>query len=386
VYALAHVEPSLVLASRHCAGRVSAGWNGHPEGATDEEIAEQLVVAGRRLGGRAILLAASDAWAAFVARQARRLSAVFTFPEVPVELIDALTSKVELERLATRHGLPTPMVRRPSSIGEAVLQAEEMGFPVVLKNVRSRPGMELSRAHDVAELIGRFSDMGGPGEVVVQELIPGVDGDVWMYNGYFDRSSRCLISFTGRKIRQVPPGLGLCTAGECVENPDLAAAAERFLSAVGYRGLVDIDFRRDPRDGRYKVLDVNPRLGGVFRLFVDPDGLDVVRAMYLDLTDRPVPSRGPTGGRKWVMEHGELIALRRYRREQGLKLRQWRWSLRGLRELATLSPTDPLPFLVAMRVLVADTVGGRLQVLRERLRRRRPTRRARGTRSAAAGR
>lgn len=384
VHALAHVEPSLVLASRYCAGRVAAGWNGHPEAAPEEEIVEQLVGAGRRLGGRAILLPGSDPWALFVARHARRLSAVFSFPEMPVELVEGLTSKIELERLATRHGLATPMVRCPGTADEALRTAAEMGYPVVLKNVRSRPGTELSRAHDPAELVARMAAMGGPGEVVLQELIPGDDGDVWMYNGYFDRSSRCLVSFTGRKIRQVPPGLGLCTAGECVENPDLAAATERFLGAVGYRGVVDIDFRRDPRDGRFKVLDVNPRLGGVFRLFVDPDGLDVVRAMYLDLTDRQVPRRGPTGGRKWLVEHGEVIALRRYRRERGLTLREWRRSLRGLRETATFSPTDPLPFLVAMRVLVSDTVRGRLSVVRERLRRLVPARGARGTRSAAA--
>src|SRR5205807_434959 len=144
--------------------------------------------------------------------------------------------------------------------------------------------------------------------VVVQELIPGDDADVWMYNGYFDRSSRCLASFTGRKIRQVPPGLGLCTAGVCVDNPELSAAAEAFLGAVGYRGVVDIDFRRG--------------------------------------------------------------------------LRSWLGSLRGLRELATFSPSDPLPFLVAMRVLAQDTLGGRWQAMRQRRRAARRT--SPGTRSAGA--
>jgi predicted ATP-grasp superfamily ATP-dependent carboligase len=368
VHALAHVEPSLVLASRHCSGRVAAGWNGHPEGATEPEIVDQLLAAGRRLGERPILLTGSDPWALLVAAHGRRLAQVFDFPELPAGLVRGLTSKVGLHDLALRHGLPTPAVRCPASVDEAVAAACELGLPVVLKNVRSRPGMELARAGSEHELAERFLAMGGPGEVVVQELIPGDDADVWMYNGYFDRSSRCLASFTGRKIRQVPPGLGLCTAGVCVDNPELAAAAEAFLGAVGYRGVVDIDFRRDPRDGRYKVLDVNPRLGGVFRLFTDPAGLDVVRAMYLDLTGRPVPRPGPTEGRKWLVEAGEVIALRRYGRERGLGLRSWLSSLRGLREMATFSPSDPLPFLVAIRVLAQDTLGGRWQVMRQRRR------------------
>lgn len=377
VHALAHVEPSLVLASRHCAGRVAAGWNGHPEGAADEEIVDQLLIAGGRLGRRPILLAASDPWAVLVAAQAQRLQEVFTFPAVPVGLVRGLTSKIGLHDLARQHGLATPVVCCPSSVDEAVRAARKVGMPVVLKNLRSRPGQELELATGWRELAERFVAMGGPGEVVLQELIPGGDADVWMYNGYFDVSSRCLASFTGRKIRQVPPGLGLCTAGVCEENPELARAAEAFLSSVGYSGLVDIDFRRDPRDGRYKVLDVNPRLGGVFRLFVDRAGLDVVRAMYLDLTGRPVPRPEPTNGRKWLVEAGEVIALRRYRRQRGLTLLGWLRSLRGLREMATLSLRDPLPFLVAMKVLIVDTVRGRLQHLLSRS--------VPGTRSAAAG-
>src|SRR6266545_4216405 len=369
VHALAHVEPSLVLASRHCAGRVEAGWNGHPEGAQEEEIVDQLLAAGRRLGERPILLCGSDPWALLVAAHARRLAEVFEFPEVPLELVRGLTSKPGLQDLALRHGLPTPRVRCPDTVEAAVRAAGELTLPVVLKNVRSRPGQELARASDRRELVELFLAMGGPGEVVLQELIPGDDGDVWMYNGYFDRSSRCLASFTGRKIRQLPPGLGLCTAGECAENPELAAAAEAFLGAVGYRGVVDVDFRRDPRDGRYKVLDVNPRLGGVMRLFVDPTGLDVVRAMYLDLTGRPVPRPRPNQGRRWLVEAGEVVAMRRYRRERGLTVAGWLRSLRGLQETATLSLTDPLPFLVAMRVLAADTLGGRWMHLRSRLRR-----------------
>lgn len=366
VHSLAHVEPSLVLASRYCAGRVDAGWNGHPEGRPDEEIVDQLLAAGRRLGPDPILLPGSDRWALLVAAHAERLREVFTFPEVPLQLVRDLTSKVGLHDLALRHGLDTPRVLLPGSVDEAVAAATEMGMPVVLKNLRSVPGLELARAHDERELVDRFLAMGGPGEVVLQELIPGDDADVWMYNGYYDTESRCLASFTGRKIRQLPPGLGLCTAGECAPNPELAAAVESFLGAIGYRGVVDIDFRRDPRDGRYKVLDVNPRLGGVFRLFVDRDGLDVVRTMYRDLTGDPVTAGQPEPGRRWVQEMGEAIALKRYRRERGLTVRGWLRSLRGPRELATFSLTDPGPFLVAARVLASDTLGGRLQVLRAR--------------------
>jgi predicted ATP-grasp superfamily ATP-dependent carboligase len=96
--------------------------------------------------------------------------------------------------------------------------------------------------------------------------------------------------------------------------------------------------------------------------------------MYLDLTGRPVPAHQANDGRRWLIEAGEVIALRQYRRRGLLTRRGWLRSLAGTRELATLWASDPLPFLVAMRVLAADTLGGRLQgpLARVRARLRRP--------------
>ena len=72
-------------------------------------------------------------------------------------------------------------------------------------------------------------------------------------------------------------------------NPQLAALATRLCERVGYCGIADLDFRYDRRDGRYKLVDFNPRTGAQFRLFENAAGVDVVRALHLDLTGRPVP-------------------------------------------------------------------------------------------------
>jgi predicted ATP-grasp superfamily ATP-dependent carboligase len=129
-----------------------------------------------------------------------------------------------------------------------------------------------------------------------------------------------------------------------------------LLSGVGYSGLVDIGYRYDRRDGRYKVLDINPRLGGCFRLFVDRNGLDVARAMYLDLTGEPVPAVVPWEGRRWVKEDADLIALKYYRRLDGLKVRSWLLSVWHADEGATFSLRDPLPFLLSLGLLAYQTM------------------------------
>jgi predicted ATP-grasp superfamily ATP-dependent carboligase len=181
-----------------------------------------------------------------------------------------------------------------------------------------------------------------------------------MFNGYFDRDSRCLVGFTGRKVRQRGPHTGPTTLGECVPNEDVADATCRLAAATGYRGIIDIGYRYDARDGSSRLLDVNPRMGGSFRLFVGQDGMDVVRALYMDLTGQSVPESAPSHGRRWIVEPFDLISSAQLAREGSLTAREWLRSFRGVQEGAWFAADDPLPFLtmgVRMLPLAARRAG-----------------------------
>ena len=104
--------------------------------------------------------------------------------------------------------------------------------------------------------------------------------------------------------------------------------------ALGYQGILDIGYRYDARDGKYKVLDVNPRIGGTFRLFVDANGMDVARALYLDMTGQAVACAACSEGRKWVVEDRDIESSYWYWRDGQLGFREWASSFRGLREAA----------------------------------------------------
>ena len=86
-----------------------------------------------------------------------------------------------------------------------------------------------------------------------------------MFNGYVGERGGFLCSFSGRKLRQRGPRTGPTTLGVCVANNQVSELAQRLLGAIRYRGIVDMGFRYDQRDGLYKLLDVNPRLGSTFR-------------------------------------------------------------------------------------------------------------------------
>jgi predicted ATP-grasp superfamily ATP-dependent carboligase len=177
---------------------------------------------------------------------------------------------------------------------------------------------------------------------MIQEFIPGED---WMFDGYFDAESRCLFGMTGRKIRRFPVYTGVTSLGICVPNETVVRTTAAFMQAIGYRGILDIGYRWDVRDGSYKVLDVNPRIGCTFRLFA-AGGLDVARALYLDLTGEPVPPVAPANGRKWFVEDFDFISALSLWRQGCLSFKDWLRSFRGVEEAACFALDDPLPFLL----------------------------------------
>ncbi len=303
----------------------------------------------RRIGSRPILLHTTDRTAVFVAENASALDQAFVLAKVPPSVIRSLTNKWHLSLLAKEHGIPTPETVFPRSREEVQHFITAARFPIMLKgaNPLLPYGKTKEIVHTARELLeeyDRSTDAGAP-NLMLQEYIPGGDDAVWMCNAYFDQRSECLAAFTGKKIRQWPAYAGVASLAVCLGNDAIERATRQLMKAVGYQGLVGIGYRYDARDGSYKVLDVNPRVSAVFRLFVTANGMDVVRICYLDLTGQPIPPLAPVNGRKWILEE-DIFSSLRYRRDGKLTFRQWVNSLRGVRETAWFARDDPLPFLV----------------------------------------
>jgi predicted ATP-grasp superfamily ATP-dependent carboligase len=136
-----------------------------------------------------------------------------------------------------------------------------------------------------------------------------------------------------------------------VPNEALRDSVTGLLRRLGYRGIADLDLRLDDRDGQYKLLDFNPRLGAQFRLFTGPGGLDIVRAAYLDLTGQPVTGADPVNGRSFMVESYDPLTAISYWRRGELSLRAWLATTRTVDETAWFARDDMRPFeLMCLRM------------------------------------
>jgi len=325
-----------------------------------EQWVDRLLRAASKIGGRPILIPTDDVGAVFVADNADSLGGGFRFPQQPEGLVRSLASKREMYFLCEKFDIPAPESVFPRSRADVLEFLEGCTFPVVVKAIdpsivrsAARPWVDIARSPQ--ELLDAYDQAETPGgsNVMLQEYIPGGSESVWMFNGYFDERSDCLIGFTGKKLRQHPPGRGVTSLGVCEANGAVEQTTREFMKALGYRGILDLGFRFDARDGRYKLLDVNPRIGATFRLFVGTRGLDVARALYLDLTGQAVPPEVPALGRRWMVENFDLLTSYRLYREGALGFSDWWRSLKGVQETAWFSLDDPVPFcLMAWRSAV----------------------------------
>jgi predicted ATP-grasp superfamily ATP-dependent carboligase len=343
VYAPEQTGSSLWAASRFCAGLVDVGEGGEPQLEDPLTTLRLLERVAHKVGEGGVLIAASDAWAVFVADHAAQLSRWFRVNSAASELVSRLVSKVGLDKLAREQDTPAPLTSLAPSAASAMEFAAAIGYPVILKPDRSRPPQTHLIAGTPDELARHFSSLAHVGVVVCQEFIPGDDGDSWMFNGYFDEASRCLAGFVGRKVRQEPEGCGVATVAELAPSAEVTRVALQFLVGIGYRGVVDADLRFDARDGKFKVVDVNPRLGGCFRLFVDTGGLDVARVMYNHLIGRHVAASGQRANRRWLNEHAYFIDRFHRHGRFNLSVADVVRDLATVRENAIWSWTDPKP-------------------------------------------
>src|SRR3954451_7402697 len=258
-------------ASRYC--RESLVWDLRTADPADSVAFLRSVA--ERLGGEPILLAADDFGAIFVAEHHRELSAWYRMQHPAAELARALSNKESMFHLCREHAVPTPAALFPKSRADVEAMLDELAFPVLLKGIDTqlqerRSGKRMVKVGSQEELLASYDELEDPADpnLMLQEYVPGGADSIWMFNGYFDDHSRCLLGYTGRKLRQWPVGTGATSLGICVPNYEVESLVTRLMSAVGYRGPLDLGFRYDARDGQYKLLDVNPRVGATFRLFV----------------------------------------------------------------------------------------------------------------------
>jgi len=179
--------------------------------------------------------------------------------------------------------------------------------------------------------------------LLVSEVVPGDGSNIYAYVGYRSRDGRILSEWTGKKLSQYPDDFGIFASASNQAPPVVMEQGRRLLHGMDIVGIAEPEFKYDPRDGRYKLTEVNLR-SMMWHRVGNLSGVNVQYAQYLDAAGLEVPVQVQEKEREVhlvYLKHEiiNLLTRRGYRRT-------FFRNLSGPVSLALFDRHDLVPFLV----------------------------------------
>ena len=318
---------------------------------------ETLVHLGERLAGamgRPLpLFYGDDDYLNLILQNRERLAQYYRFLLNDPDVAAALLDKERFDAFMRSRGLPVPRMLDWGGLAAA-------SGPVLVK---PRVKMAFDDSPVYLRLLGRAGKariFASPQQVlaeplacslkddlIFQEYIPGDDRQIWSFHGYADEASRMLAWFIGRKIRTYPPLTGVSTYLELAHHDRLAEIGHRIVAQAPLKGVFKIDFKHDPRSGRFVMLEINARFN-LWHYLAAANGLNLpsVAYDYLLYGRRPSGMAPARSAFRWANLRLDYRAYRDLAARGELSLWRWLGSLAASRKVYDVFAwSDPLPLI-----------------------------------------
>jgi predicted ATP-grasp superfamily ATP-dependent carboligase len=329
-----------------------------PAAPDDTALLRFLERLGENLPEKGVMIAADDAHVLFLSKHRNTLSRYFNF---------VLTEESDLLRLADKKyqyehaasiGIPVPKTYALDDSVPIESLAQRVEYPCILKPVyshlwahyRRQTGIlnapKVALAASPSELVSAYDQMAQSGVgMVVQEIIEGSDDRLYALYTYLNRESEPLAVFVRQKLRQWPPRFGTGTHSVSVSEPAVVEQGLKLLQSVGYRGLANIEFKKDPKDGCFKLIEINLRGAIQIALAVD-SSVDIPHIAYRDISGEAVdPVTSYREGVRWIDFGTDVRAFLHCYRTGHIGFWQWLRSISASKSRAYFAWDDPMPSL-----------------------------------------
>lgn len=353
-----------------------------PKGdASDENRLQALLDLGQRLGQRSALFPISDDAVLLCSRHRAELQEYYACVMPDHETVTSLLTKDGLHEMAQAHDIPAPRMFQVENYAEAKGIAEQLPYPVIIKPVfspswlkpeinamlRTSPlggAPKVALCESAGELLETYQKIAvHDPRMIFEEIIPGEDQRLAYFCFYLDRNSEPLASFAGEKLRILPVGFGSASFVRSFYDPALEEISLRLLTRTRYQGLGGVEFKRDSRDERYKLIEFNARIGLWDSLSIRC-GIDIPYIAYCDTLEQPAEAQHQyRTGVLWVDFQRDLRAFLVYRGRGQLTFTRWIRSLMGEKDWAVFSLRDWKPAVKAWAEqvrLLRKLIGSRL--------------------------
>lgn len=335
----------------------------------EEQYINFLLDLGRRLRTKGVLIPTADADVLAISKHRTKLEDYFHFPMPDWDVIERLVNKKEFHKSILRLNIPQPKTYLPENISELKHIVDELTYPCIIKpafSYKNNLGAKVLKINSKEQLIESYDKAISCGqEMVIQEVIPGDDSNIYGLGTYCNCTSKPKGIFVYRKKRGYPNGFGTCSFVESVSDPEIVDLGKKILREFGYYGISEIEFKRDPRDNQLKIIEINARTWAENSL-ADRCGVDLSYMVYMDAigkgedVERSISAKE---GIKWIYMFNDLRSSLESMRSGKLLLKDYIKSLNGELEFAIFAWDDPCPFLFH----ISELFGEGLRHIRKKL-------------------
>lgn len=364
------LHPNLMdtgVLSRYCKTIVA------PDTSEPKKLLEFLLSLAKEYDSLPVLFPSTDEATLFIAQNEGILRKHFKIPMPKREVVELVVDKRKQYESASSLDIPVPKTFYPQALEELPNIDKQITYPCIIKPiasyfwrrdfVREKLGVfKVKKLNSLAELEDYCRTIFSMSkEIMIQEIVPGEEQRLVTFITYFDQKSQPVAYCTRRRIRQSPPGFGDTTLTDTCYDLEVIDLSIRFFQGIGYQGLGGVEFKKDPRDGQFKLIEINPRslhTGGI----APACGIDLPFIAYQDMIGVPVPKRFSfKEGVKWIELIEDFSLCRRLIQNGDLSLKEWLESLRGRKMCAIFAWDDPIPFLRLFGSVTFKFIGNRLK-------------------------
>ena len=354
--------PIIMLDSEHCISKYSRfkkRFFRSPHSSDDQSYVDFLIDLAKKEKihrNRWVIFPNSDETVYVLSKYKNILEEFYRIPTPGWEVIQNVYIKKNTYQLAEKIGIPIPTTYYPDNLQELVELS--LNYPVVIKpsirdNFYSKVKIKAFRVNNKEELVKTYEYVCSiiePSEVLVQEFIPGGPNHLYSFCPFF-KNGEVLTSIMARRTRQHPMDFGhASTFAELVDIPEIQKIAEKFLGLINYYGFAEVEFMQDPRDGNYKLIEVNPRVWGWHTIAI-ASGVDLPYLLYQDIIGEEMDVRLPIDNLKWVRLITDVPTVLSEIIGGRLRIRDYLKSMKGKKEFAVFALNDPLPFLAEVALI-----------------------------------
>jgi len=330
--------------SKYCTGIVS------PPPENNEEYIGFLINLGKILSQKGVLLPIGDTEIYATLKYKQKLKKYYHFSMPDLEITNKLLDKSILYRILDKLKIAHPKTYFPQNLTDVKKLSNNILYPCFIKPSYSSYFVidfktKLFNVESSDQLINLYNKtLIKNYNVLIQEIIPGEANCMYGLNAYYDKDCSPNGVFMYRRIREWPFNTGCGCLIESVEVPELEEIINPLIKHIKFHGIVDAEFKKDPRDKKFKLIEINPRSWEQNSL-PSRCGINLPYIAYMQAIGKEVDKViCKQKQMKWLFIFDDILSTLTSMKKNELTFQEWIHSFKGKIEYAIFAKDDPNPF------------------------------------------